>query len=708
MPAAPEATHADRDLERKHSDSPATGGSLQTVALHPLSGVFGSLGADGTDQANSRIVSSPVLQRRASGEMRALVMRKVQQGAGNYKTQQLVAQLRRTSVVQRECACGGTCSACRGKGHRIPAVEESAHLQRRESEAGGEVGVMDGGVIPADSASEPLDQKTRQFMEPRFGRDFSDIRVHTDVGAAKSARSLGAEAYTTGRDIYFGAGKYTPSSPEGQHLLAHELTHTVQQANGAVPAGNSVQSHSVVVGSPDSPLEAEAENTADQIQRSPAEPLSISSDRAAPIRRSWYGDAWDATGGRVVNYVGDKIEDAVEWTEDWIKDKIEEYAPGLLKLCSREHHAGAASKIKILDGAERAFRRSYFAPPERWFPGKRREYDRRTGRRFGRSARRGNVVAGACETFAHAAEIVTGIAKSIAGPAFEGIKMIASGVGHFFSFLWDDLLKPAWDAIKSVAGTVWGWIESIAKWIWDATAPIRKFLGRVWSWILDKFGVVWDTGGSILDWLKEKAAKAWEKVYEFLKPILGPLKVIGTGLLIISGIGPIILIWKAAPQIWDALTWLYQQWRKTDFIVAARKTLTEHILPAIVSGAEKAASLLEDAANWMGEQVDSVNTALGGLLNAVGGSAILSLGAEKPLQFVADAFRKFANWVKNDLVKTLRKTAGNSAEDLEFRQADPGVPDQAGDRRRQPPAAADRPHGLSLAGATVVLQATDY
>ncbi len=652
MPLAPEAAQADRDLDRKHSESASKGGaSFQDVALHPLSGVLGSLGAGGTDQANSAMVSSPVLQRRASGEMLALVMRRVQQGAGNYKTQQLVAQLRRASVVQRECACGGTCASCQEKSAPEPAVEEESVLaQRREADAGGEAGVMDAGVVPADSASEPLDRGTRQFMEPRFGRDFSDIRVHTDMRAAKSARTLGADAYTTGRDIYFGSGKYSPSSTEGQHLLAHELTHTVQQASGAVAAEKPVQSHSVVVGSPDSPLEAEAEHTADQVLRSPAQPVSISSDRTAPIRRSWYGDVWDATGGRVVHYVGNKIEDAVEWTEDWIKDKIEEYAPGLLKLLQGD--LVGYLKDKIADGLDGFFGGVSSLVPKDGFLGSAASM---IGGLAGGLEKAGSgMVAGACETFAHAAQIVTSIVKAVAGPAFEAIKTVASAVGDFFSLLWDDLLKPAWKAIESVAGTVWGWIKSIATWIWDATAPIRKFLGRIWSWILDKFGVAWSAGSSVLDWLKEKAAKAWEKVSEFVKPILGPLKVIGAGLLIISGIGPLILIWKAAPQIWDALTWLYEQWKKTDFIVASRKILTEHILPAIVSGAEKAASLLEDAANWIGDHVDSVNAALGGLLNAVGGSAILSL-VRKAIQFVADAFRKFANWVKNDLVKTLRK-----------------------------------------------------
>lgn len=74
-----------------------------------------------------------------------------------------------------------------------------------------------------------LSEETRAFMEPRFGHDFSQVRIHTDTRAAQSAQTLEAQAYTVGQDIVFGAGQYTPETQEGRGLLAHELTHVVQQ-----------------------------------------------------------------------------------------------------------------------------------------------------------------------------------------------------------------------------------------------------------------------------------------------------------------------------------------------------------------------------------------------------------------------------------------------------------------------------------------------
>lgn len=76
---------------------------------------------------------------------------------------------------------------------------------------------------------QPLDPTARAALEPRFGQDFSQVRVHTDAQAAQSAHSVGALAYTAGRNIVFGSGQYRPRQAEGRKLLSHELAHVVQQ-----------------------------------------------------------------------------------------------------------------------------------------------------------------------------------------------------------------------------------------------------------------------------------------------------------------------------------------------------------------------------------------------------------------------------------------------------------------------------------------------
>ena len=79
------------------------------------------------------------------------------------------------------------------------------------------------------SSGQPLDPVTRNFMESRFGHDFSEVRLHTDSNAAKSARSINAHAYTAGQNIVFGSDRFKPDTKSGRRLLAHELTHVIQQ-----------------------------------------------------------------------------------------------------------------------------------------------------------------------------------------------------------------------------------------------------------------------------------------------------------------------------------------------------------------------------------------------------------------------------------------------------------------------------------------------
>jgi hypothetical protein len=74
-----------------------------------------------------------------------------------------------------------------------------------------------------------MDDLTRTAMEENIGSDFSNVRIHTDARAINMCDKIGAQAFTNGNDIYFNQGKYNPSSKSGKHLLAHELTHTVQQ-----------------------------------------------------------------------------------------------------------------------------------------------------------------------------------------------------------------------------------------------------------------------------------------------------------------------------------------------------------------------------------------------------------------------------------------------------------------------------------------------
>ncbi|OHV25730.1 hypothetical protein BBK14_21600 [Parafrankia soli] len=121
-----------------------------------------------------------------------------------------------------------------------------------------------GDVIEARrGAGSPLPEPVRAEMEGHMGVDLSAVRVHTDSAAATLNRAVQAEAFTTGTDVFFAPGRFDPSSSAGRGLLAHELTHVVQQSAGAGGPGGTV-SH------PDDPAELEAAAVGEHVARQAA------------------------------------------------------------------------------------------------------------------------------------------------------------------------------------------------------------------------------------------------------------------------------------------------------------------------------------------------------------------------------------------------------------------------------------------------------
>jgi len=171
------------------------------------------------------------------------------------------------AVIHR-CACGGTCPRCRpagGTGDGIPVSQPGDQAEReaerianavagagsrigRETtsplrrtagadQAGAPVELAQRATVEASLRSgRPLPEPTRASLEKRFGADFSAVRIHTGPQAASAARSLQARAFTLGHDVAFGRGEYRPETAAGRRLLAHELTHVLQQQRSTTSA----------------------------------------------------------------------------------------------------------------------------------------------------------------------------------------------------------------------------------------------------------------------------------------------------------------------------------------------------------------------------------------------------------------------------------------------------------------------------------------
>ncbi len=147
----------------------------------------------------------------------------------NQQTQNWIPHV--NSNLQRKCACGqhnlagGECTECSKK---------RLNLQRFATDKTEQTTIPTIVHDVLQSQGQPLDPATLDFMGSRFGHDFSQVRVHSDSRAARSAEVVNAKAYTVQQDVVFGEDQYKPDSSDGQRLMAHELAHVVQQNRGSI------------------------------------------------------------------------------------------------------------------------------------------------------------------------------------------------------------------------------------------------------------------------------------------------------------------------------------------------------------------------------------------------------------------------------------------------------------------------------------------
>lgn len=164
------------------------------------------------------------------------------------------------AMIQRKCAC----AHCQS---------ESAHQEHETIQ----------NILQSKGSGQPLEPGVQMFMESRFREDFSGVKVHTDSHAAENSKQLNALAYTVGQDIFFSAGQYNPESNEGKRLLAHELTHTIQQGAGIQHVWDALE-----ITNPSDIAEQEAEKTSKNIMHGQpsnilsTEPMQVARQHPAP------------------------------------------------------------------------------------------------------------------------------------------------------------------------------------------------------------------------------------------------------------------------------------------------------------------------------------------------------------------------------------------------------------------------------------------
>ena len=192
-----------------------------------------------TIEASSHVPASnvaqtlPIQRKLAIGAVDDPLEHEADTMADKVMSMQTIAPLTRANgdSVQRRCA------ECE-KDEEEDSIQRkplASFIQRKGS--GGGTTASDGvsnHIKSSKGNGNSMDTSTKSFMENRFGTDFSDVKIHTGNESIQMNRELNARAFTVGNDIYFSEGEYQPQSETGKHLLAHELTHTIQQSEGGI------------------------------------------------------------------------------------------------------------------------------------------------------------------------------------------------------------------------------------------------------------------------------------------------------------------------------------------------------------------------------------------------------------------------------------------------------------------------------------------
>jgi hypothetical protein len=188
------------------------------------------------------------------------------------------------------------------------------------------------------SSGSELDQATRALMESRFGHDFRNVRVHTDAAAHRSAAALQALAYTAGNHIVFAAGQYAPHSSAGRHMIAHELAHVVQQAQG-LTAGRSGLDN----GASD-PLEQAAAQHADRVVRS----AYAGSEQRAALRQAAprFIQRYQVPGSLRCDEVVDWLNNSSPYAPEWAETRCNYSFNGGLRINTRTVDGGVEATVR--------------------------------------------------------------------------------------------------------------------------------------------------------------------------------------------------------------------------------------------------------------------------------------------------------------------------------------------------------------------------
>ena len=569
-------------------------------------------------------------------------------------------------LVQRACACGGSagmageCEAC-GATRLMPDRMAGAATP---SEAPPSV------YDVLRSSGRPLEPATRAVMEPQLGRDFRDVRIHTGPAAEASARAVQARAYTVGSDVVFGAGQYAPGTQHGNRLLAHELTHVVQQSGAraeyplrVAPANDSHERAASAA--------AQAFGTARATPAPGAAPAAVArqavqrqGDDAPPAQLSW----WDRVKGAAVSAAGTLVDaagNAINMGADFFLDALGRVAPGVVPIVQGiRQKGGIIPYLKDLVGG--AFRGI-----------------------FGRLANSGGFVGSLVQNFAKllgtAREIITALAHNdckplfdaigrlgdaiaqMAGDAWDKIKEFFAPIGDFFSDLWQKFGAPAVDFLGKFASDVWDGIKGIASKIWGMVLTAKDKLAAVfspmWSWIKTQLGIGDDPQDQdgLLQWVQRKLGEAWDFIKAQLDPVIAPIKALVAKITAVIPLDKILHLRETVHEWLQHAGSMVKSLQKPQGVTDDQTSLREKILPAIKASIVKLGGSIAAAGSWASAQIGGVVQSVTAMIASLKSNPIIGAFAGA-IDWLTDRVTSLAQWVEQGVVGLFGVVGGGVAK----------------------------------------------
>ena len=660
--APPETIQASRNTAVQRSTTEEAPGDYSAPVI---ASVLGGASGDSNRNRGTHILRSAALSSRVNNGLRVVALSRAQQSHGNRFTQQLVTQIQLSSngtrIVQRECGCG-TCAKCSAPAESFASpdaapvarqfvqTKPNGHLVQAQSSSDEPAApAVDARELIPQDLGHPLDETTRTDLEERFGADFRGVRVHTDTDAAASANIFGANAFTTGRDIYFAAGKYSPSTQEGKRLLAHELTHVLQQSAGKQPRqGEAVGNGEVVIGAAEDHLEKEADLKAEAVTQpeTASQPHAVQSEQPASTSvptestPTVQRDKWELGDNPILNTVtsgvsagvdligtgvkkgANAVGTAVKKGVQWAISQIEKLAPGAVAFFRniKDYFKNAISKglDSVFGGIVSSIRDKGLGATLADMVGG-----------FASQALQavGGFIAGQCAAIGQLAEYVLQLHLKLGSGILALVKKGFEVVKDKLDQLWTEYGAPALEWVTKKLKAIWKDVEDTATKIWQALKPLRDEIAEIWNAVTDFLAEGRRSYDAWMQGFVNSALDKWEEVKTQIKPYMGYVKtaakVLGAVVILFSPAGPFVVAGVAIYGLYQGAKYVWEHWGK-GFTKSVREKLTNELLPAIQK------KLKEFRA-----KVDAIKEKVSGVLQSLYDAFMQVLGALGVLTFLA-------------------------------------------------------------------------